>query len=61
MDLSTVKWRKSAHSQGSSNNCVEVARLGGMIAIRDSKNPDGRVLVCSLKAWQRFIRDLKVK
>ncbi|RAY13484.1 DUF397 domain-containing protein [Actinomadura craniellae] len=34
-------WRKSSHSGGSSthSDCIEVARLNGVIAFRDSKAP----------------------
>ena len=42
VDLSAVEWRKSSRSQGTSNNCVEVALLSdGNRAVRDSKNPTG--------------------
>ncbi|GAA4317072.1 DUF397 domain-containing protein [Actinomadura luteofluorescens] len=34
-----TRWRKSTHSGGVENNCVEVADLIGLIGIRDSKNP----------------------
>ncbi|MWA05467.1 DUF397 domain-containing protein [Actinomadura sp. LD22] len=36
-----VAWRKSSHSQGDGADCVEIARMPGLIAIRDSKDPDG--------------------
>jgi hypothetical protein len=39
MDLSGVRWRKSGHSGDNGGNCVELARLPGVIGIRDSKNP----------------------
>jgi hypothetical protein len=54
-----VVWRKSSHSNGDGNVCVELAYLpGAAIAMRDSKNPPGGVLVLSTKAWQRFRRTL---
>ena len=47
IDLSRAEWRKSSYS-GQSGNCVEVARnLPGLIAVRDSKEPDGA------KWWSR--------
>lgn len=45
MDLSNVMWRKSSRSTSSGGNCVEVAGLPGMVAVRDSKDPDGPVLL----------------
>ena len=37
-------------------NCVEVARTGsGMIAVRDSRNPDGGVLSFSPDEWQALV------
>ena len=41
--------------------CVEVAtNLPGMVAVRDSKNPDGPRLLLSAAEWQALVRDLKV-
>lgn len=39
------RWRKSSFSSGDPNNCVEVGLAPGRRAVRDSKNPDGPVLV----------------
>jgi hypothetical protein len=42
-----VRWRKSTASNPS-GNCVELAELpGGDIAVRNSRSPDGPVLVCT--------------
>ena len=41
-DDATTPWRKSSYSN-SGANCVEVARTrSGKVAVRDSKDPDGR-------------------
>lgn len=40
-----IKWRKSSFSGGASEGCVEVAHLPGAMAIRDSKDPHGPMLV----------------
>jgi hypothetical protein len=54
--LSCAEWRKSSYS-GQSGNCVEVARnLPGLVAVRDSRQPDGAKLVVSQKSWRVFIR-----
>jgi Domain of unknown function (DUF397) len=55
IDLSRAEWRRSSHSS-QSGNCVEVARnLPGLVAVRDSKEPDEAPLVVSREAWQAFI------
>jgi hypothetical protein len=54
MDLSRTPWRKSSHS-GTETNCVEVAAARNVIAIRDSKNPDGPVLTFTPTAWATFL------
>ena len=58
IDLSRAEWRKSSYS-GQSGNCVEVARnLPGLVAVRDSKEPDGARLVVSQETWRVFIRSV---
>ena len=59
-DLSRANWIKSSFSNGQGGNCVEVARnLPGLVAVRDSKNPDGPVLTFSGDEWTRFIARLR--
>ncbi len=54
-DLSHALWRKSSYSSSTGQNCVEVAtNLLGIVAIRDSKDPDGTQLIVSAPAWQTF-------
>ncbi len=61
MDLTRAEWRKSTRSGDNGGACVEVARnLPGVVAIRDSKNPHGPVLVVGKDEWARFITDLRV-
>jgi hypothetical protein len=56
--LEGAVWRKSSFS-GTQGNCVEVAmNLPGLVAVRDSKNPDGTKLVVGAEQWLRFVRDL---
>ncbi|MFI9632865.1 MULTISPECIES: DUF397 domain-containing protein [unclassified Nocardia] len=53
-DLSGAKWFKSSRS-GGGKECVEVAHLaGGMVGVRDSKNPTGPALVFTPAAWDAF-------
>ncbi|MFJ9365360.1 DUF397 domain-containing protein [Nocardia sp. NPDC101769] len=54
VDLSMARWFKSTHS-GASQDCVEVAHLaGGMVGVRDSKNPTGPALVFGPGEWDAF-------
>ena len=65
MDLREAKWRKSSRS-GNVGACVEVAVLpgrgdgtgAGAAALRDSKNPDGGVLLVPLVAIRTLLTRL---
>jgi len=58
--LDGAVWHKSSYS-GTQGNCVEVARnLSGLVAVRDSKDPDGPKLVVSHTQWRAFIHVLKL-
>ncbi|MFJ9740733.1 DUF397 domain-containing protein [Streptomyces sp. NPDC101166] len=53
-----LRWLRSSHSTGA-NNCVETARPGsgpwsGLLAVRDSKDPDGPALLFSPESWTGF-------
>ncbi|MFF3436990.1 DUF397 domain-containing protein [Streptosporangium sp. NPDC002721] len=59
-DLSEAIWKKSSLSGGSGGNCVEVAgNLPGAVAVRDSKNPAGPVLVLASSGWHIFLDAVK--
>jgi hypothetical protein len=49
-----LNWRKATYSMGH-GECVEVASPQGVIAVRDSKNPDGFVVKYSAVSWRSFI------
>lgn len=50
MDLGHAEWRKSSRSGG--GDCVEIARVPGLVAVRDSKHPGG-VLTFPETVWGR--------
>ena len=52
-DLGGAQWRTSSYSDGQAN-CVEVA-AAGLVAVRDSKSPDGPNLAFPTGAWRQFI------
>lgn len=54
IDLSRAEWRKSTLSSGD-GQCVEVANFPEAVVVRDSKNPDGPVLVFSVGEWRAFV------
>jgi hypothetical protein len=55
LDLAALTWRKSSRSAQGGDECVEVAELPGMIAVRDSKDPHGSVLAFGTSAFQIFV------
>ncbi|MFF9566795.1 DUF397 domain-containing protein [Streptomyces sp. NPDC014685] len=53
-------WRKSSHSNTSGGDCLEVADgHPGIVPVRDSKRPEGPVLVVNAPAWTPFIESVK--
>jgi hypothetical protein len=60
IDLTGAEWRKSSYSGGSGGNCVEVAtNLPGLVAVRDSKHPDGPALVLTPAHWRALVTSLR--
>ena len=57
VDLATANWRKSSHS--GANGCVEVARGGDRIAVRDSKDPSGPILLFTPQEWRAFVAGVR--
>jgi prepilin-type processing-associated H-X9-DG protein len=53
LDLSRAEWRKSTRS--GCNGCISVAFLDGHVAVRDSKDRHGPVLVFTLAEWRAFL------
>lgn len=53
-------WRKSSHStEGTSDQCVEVASLANGVGVRDSKAPEAGYLALSPAAFAELVAWLK--
>jgi Domain of unknown function (DUF397) len=53
VDLSRATWRKATRS--GYNGCVEVGVVDGQIAVRDSKDRQGPVLMFTPHEWEAFL------
>lgn len=58
MDLTNTKWRKSSYSGSNAAECVELAGVGGasVVAVRDSKDPNGPVLLLTRAALRTAVQ-----
>lgn len=59
LDLTNARWRKSTRSGGNSDMCVEVAFVADAIAVRDSKDTTGPVLIFTRGEWDAFVAGAK--
>ncbi|MFJ8828111.1 DUF397 domain-containing protein [Streptomyces sp. NPDC102467] len=57
-DATTALWFKATYSSGD-NNCLESTHAPGVVPVRDSKAPEGPVLLFSPASWDLFITELK--
>ncbi|SNT13517.1 protein of unknown function [Actinomadura meyerae] len=58
-DFSSAIWRKSSHSGGNSGMCVEVAKGGAVIGVRDSKDPGAGHLAMDRAAFAGLVARAK--
>lgn len=56
VDFSDAVWRRAAGGDGDETSHVEVAHKDGMYGMRDSRNPDGDVLVFTPGEWDAFVK-----
>lgn len=61
MSSATPAWRKSSRSSTQGGDCVEVARVGGNIGVRDSKDVGGPVVVLSQEHFTGFVEAVKAQ
>lgn len=59
MDLSNATWRKASRSHDDGDACIEVASARDVIAMRDSKDPDGSKIVMCRSDFVAFAVILK--
>lgn len=57
VDFDNLVWRTAARCNG--GVCIEIAGATGSVAIRDSKNPGGPVLLFSSDEWRAFLTGAK--
>jgi hypothetical protein len=53
-ERASLVWRKARHSTAH-GQCVEIALAAGRVAIRDSKDPDGPILVYTKAEFSAFL------
>ncbi|MES9541388.1 DUF397 domain-containing protein [Actinomadura sp. NPDC000600] len=56
IEVAPLPWRKSTHSGSNGGDCVEMADAAGVVAVRDSKDPDGPVLLVSRAALRTAVK-----
>lgn len=57
--LRAATWIKSSHSGANGGDCIEIAPgFPETVPVRDSKNPDGPVLLVTRYAWSVFVSAL---
>ncbi|MEU5878034.1 DUF397 domain-containing protein [Spirillospora sp. NPDC047279] len=55
-----AEWRKSSHSHGVENSdCVELADLGGLVAVRDGRAVEAGRLAVSVADFAELVRRIK--
>ncbi|MEU2084253.1 DUF397 domain-containing protein [Streptomyces albus] len=58
--LRAASWRKSTHSNPDGGECLEVSDdFAPVVPVRDSKVPDGPVLVFGADGWVSFVAAVK--
>jgi hypothetical protein len=54
-ELRAATWIKSSYSDDNGGNCIEIAPdFPSVVPVRDSKTPDGPVLIVTRTAWSAF-------
>ena len=59
MDMTTAQWRKSSYSNPDGPQCVEVADLPGMTAVRDTQNRELGSLSFQSSEWAHLLNTVQ--
>lgn len=57
IDRNALAWRIATRSAG--GNCVEVAKANDLIALRNSRNPEGEVILYTAPEFAAFLDGAK--
>ncbi|MEO7196286.1 MAG: DUF397 domain-containing protein [Pseudonocardiaceae bacterium] len=59
-DFTRAVWRKSSHSGDNGGQCVELAFLGPIVGLRDSKGKaNGPILIVTPSEWHAFLAEAR--
>ncbi|MEV5576615.1 DUF397 domain-containing protein [Spirillospora sp. NPDC052269] len=58
-NFTDAQWRKSSRSAQANDQCIELADLADVVAVRDSKDPDGPKLTLDATSWRTLARRIK--
>ncbi|WP_016907998.1 MULTISPECIES: DUF397 domain-containing protein [Streptomyces] len=59
-EVPAASWRRSSRSGQNGGNCLEVADgVRGPVPVRDSKAPEGPVLLVPRRSWAAWVAFLK--
>ncbi|HEV2377645.1 MAG TPA: DUF397 domain-containing protein [Streptosporangiaceae bacterium] len=59
METIDQRWRRSSYSGNGGGNCIEVANTPNLVAVRDSKDPDGPELRMTPQQWRHLVAAVK--
>ncbi len=59
MDVTEATWRKSSRSSEQGDACIEVSLMYPIVAVRDSKDPNGPKIFVSRGDFKQFAEALK--
>lgn len=58
VELAGLAWRRARRSLSNGGECVELAEVTGVVAVRDSKDPDGPVLLLTRAALRTAVQSV---